>query len=170
MPFLRDGNCPPLLRWSEPAQIAGFTSACLISSMTVALLLYSIGVDSAIASICRSGYSSHILGALIRVVCYPFVETLMAQWLPILALKIVKKQPVFRIAFSSVIFALIHLNDGFIVAFASFFTGWILASAFIFCQQISWIKAYRVVSIANSVHNSILFFGFMLYQWLTGSL
>lgn len=162
MPLFQDGECPPLQRWSESAQIAGFMACCVLGSLTVGLIFFGVGVENALQDACRNGYTSGIVSALLRAVFKPFFETIIAQWLPIFFMTIVKKPVIFRIGFSSALYALLHLTDGLVVTAASLINGWILASAFVFCQRTGWAKALRVVSIASALQNVILLLIYLL--------
>lgn len=156
MPLLRDGNCPPLERWSEMAQIAFFAAAGLTASVFVGLLTGSMGVDHAMRYVCRNGFSPNVFGAFVRAICQPFMETIIGIWLPIFFMKILKRKPLLRIAFASVIYSILHLSDGLIVVLSSFLCGWIFSSGFVFCRQSGWLKAFRVISIASAIHNGVL--------------
>jgi hypothetical protein len=158
MPLFRDGDCPPLERWSEPAQIVFFAASGLAASFVIGFLFKSIGVENALSIMSRNGFSTNLFGAFVRAVCYPFIETVIGIWLPIFFMKITKRKPFYQIAFASVIYAILHLTDGVLVVLSTFFTGWILASGFVFCQQTGWLKAFRVVSVAAAIHNAVLLF------------
>lgn len=164
MPLFRDGECPPLERWNEGAQIVFFAGTCLAASTIAGLVFSGMGIDHALTSICRNGFSDHLFGAIIRALCTPFLESFIGIWLPLFFMRVLKREAVVRIGFAAVIYAILHLTDGFLVFFSSLITGWILASGFIFCQQTSWIKAFRVVSISSALHNAVLL---LVYQlWL----
>ncbi len=165
MPLFRDGKCPPLRRWSEPAQIAGFAACALFINLLAGFALAPLGFTNPIqAQQAAINLQSPVASTLLEVVCDPVVETLYGQWLPLLAARFAKRVPMVQIFWSATWFAVLHIRYGPAYMIHTFFVGWILASCFLFCRQESWIKAYRATALASAAHKTVMAVLFFLFR------
>ncbi|MFB3787894.1 MAG: type II CAAX prenyl endopeptidase Rce1 family protein [bacterium] len=165
MPLFRDGKCPPLRRWSEPAQIAGFAACALFINLLAGFALAPLGFTNPIrAQQSAINLQSPVTSTLVEVVCDPAVETLYGQWLPLLAARFAKRSPIVQILWSAIWFTVLHIRYGPAYMIHTFLVGWILASGFLFCRQESWIKAYRATTLASVVHKAVMTALFFMFH------
>ena len=158
MPLFRDGTCEPLKRWSEPAQIAGFAACMLFVNLVIGLLVSPLGLSGASEVKDRLiGNHGAFFTFFLLVVVAPFTETIYGQWLPLFVGRIAKRTPFFRILWAACWFSILHIPDGLAAILQNFGVGWVLGSCFLFCLDESWLKAYRVTSIAHAVHNLVVY-------------
>lgn len=163
MPLFRDGECPPLWRWSEMAQVLLFAASALFINLLIGFLISPFGFTDSVEIPQKSINDYGKVGAfLITTIASPFLETLIGQWLPLLLAKWAKRPPPTRILWSAVFFSILHISNGPASVIQTFFVGWVLASCFLFCRKHSWAKAYRVTSLAHSIHNLVVFILFLL--------
>ena len=162
MPLFRDGQCPDLHRWSEPAQIAAFAACALFMNFVLGYTLSPLGYTDAVKVQEELLQEHGIVGTIIRVLLAPCYETIFGQWLPLLITRVFKKSPVVQIAWSSLWFGVMHLPNGPASFIQNIGVGWVLASCFVFCRQVNWVKAFRVTTLAHALHNGIVFTIFLL--------
>lgn len=158
MTLFRDGECEPLRRWPEWAQIAGFTACALFINVVIGLLIAPLGFTGG------SHFKNELIGSrgvlfafLLLVIAGPFMETIYGQWLADFVARIARRSPLMRLLWSACWFAILHLAEGLLTVFQTFGVGWVLASCFMFCHEEGWLKAYRVTSITHALHNLVVF-------------
>lgn len=162
MPLFRDGDCPPLRRWSERDQIVFFAACALGVNLTIGILISPFGFTDA------AGFQAGLLEnhglflAYIQVLFAPFYETIIGQWLPMLAGKLMKKPPPVRIAMASVWFGLLHVVNGPASMIQAAGVGWIFACAFAFGVRRDFFAAYRITTYSHVLHNFVVFTTFVL--------
>ncbi len=163
MPLFRDGDCPPLRRWSEPAQIAGFAACALFINFLIGFLISPFGFTDSVEFKEEIIVSFGVIGGLLLVsVVGPFMETVYGQWLPLVVGRWAKWPPVNRILLASSWFAVLHIGNGPAHVFQAFGMGWVFASCFLFCRKESWLKALRVTSLAHALNNAVVLVLFLV--------
>ncbi|HOJ59074.1 MAG TPA: hypothetical protein PK878_02195 [bacterium] len=164
MPLFRDGNCPPLRRWSEPAQIAGFAACAVFINLIAGFVLTPLQFTNPIQV---QGVSlkpnSLIPSLLMEIFLYPAAETLYSQWLPLFLARFAKRTPLIQILWSATWFAVLHIKLGPAYVLHSFTVGWVLASCFLFSRKESWLKAYRATTLANAAHKAVMLTLYFLF-------
>ena len=162
--IFRDGDYPPLRRWSEPAQIIGFALFALFLYCITGFLLSLIGIHNYTYRRFENIDIFAIFSYLIIFSLYPFMATAFAQWLPIVLIRWLKKPVNMQILFAAFWFAFFHIKFGPAEVLQKFMAGWVLAACFVFCRKDSWIKAYRVTSLSHALLNLCLFFYFLILR------
>ncbi len=158
MPLFRDGECEPLRRWHEAAQIVGFAACALLVNLVIGLLIKPLGFTGA-REINQGLIELHgkSFAFFMIVIVAPFTETIYIQWLPLMVSKIARRKPIVQILWASCWCSLMHIPQGFAYILQNFGVGWVLASCFLFCRKEEWLKAYRVTSIAHVIHNLTIY-------------
>ncbi|MBN2329190.1 MAG: hypothetical protein JXR73_18770 [Candidatus Omnitrophica bacterium] len=158
MTLFRDGQCEPLKRWPEIYQIVGFAFCALFINLVVGLLIAPLDLYGA-QEIKQQMIENRGLffTFFLIVIVAPFTETIYGQWLPLFVARIAKRTPFMQLLWAACWFSILHIPDGFSAILQNFGVGWVLAGSFLFCRYDSWLKSYRVTSIAHAIHNLTVF-------------
>lgn len=167
IPIFKNGDYPPLRRWTEPAQIAWFTIFAIILYFMSGLVLTTLGLPSHTLQRIASIRKIDIPANIFVNICYPFVTTILAIWLPMVLIRWSKKPANIQMLFAGVVFALLHIKQGPAEVIQKFMVGWLLAACFTFCNKENWTKAYRITSITHASFNTFLLFFYLIIRWLT---
>lgn len=165
MPLFRDGHCPPLEKWNELGQIAGFTACALFANILIAVIIWPLQFTDATDFLKEVNQVYGLFwGFLAVTIVAPFYETLIGQWFPLMVAKICKRKPLTQIIWASVWFACLHIANGPAHVLQTFGVGWVFASCFLFGWNTHWFKAFRLTFATHGLHNAVVFGLFNLFQ------
>ncbi len=158
MPLFGDGDCPPLRRWSEPAQIIFFAVTALAVNCFISLLIAPLQFSSTRVVFDAFIQDKGLIGAYFILVSAPLYETIVGQWAPMVFTKWLKKPTQHAVFYAAIWFGLIHIRAGAAYVIQNIGVGWILAGCFLFGRREGFFKAYRLTTIAHALHNTLVFF------------
>jgi hypothetical protein len=165
--LFQEGDYPPLRRWKEPAQTVFFAMFAFVLYLMVGFILTPFGFAQLVKEQLSQVSGIDIFAVFVFRLTYPFVATIVAQWLPMVLLRWTRKPVKHQMLFAGAWFAFLHLKFGFSEVVQKFFVGWVLAACFVFCRKDSWTKAYRVTSIAHAIFNTMALVYILLLIWLS---
>jgi len=164
MPLFRDGECEPLRRWPEFAQILSFSAIALFLNYALGFLIMPLGFTDAQEFLIQITDKGMLLGFLSAALVAPFYETFIGQWFPLFAAKIFRRKPFEQLIWATVWFSILHLSNGPAHVIQNLGVGWVLASCFLFCWKETLFKAIRVTFAVHAIHNTFVFTIFLLSQ------
>lgn len=156
--LFRDAESPRLSRWSEWGQVLFFTAWALLLNFAVATLILPFRFTDAEGLMQDvTNDMGPIASFMLIVFIGPLTETAYGQFFPLFAAKIFRRSRFTSLVWAAGWFSILHIANGPANFIQSFFIGYILAVAFLFCWNDSWIKAYRVTAAAHALHNLIVY-------------